>query len=211
MSRAPEVTSRSFEPAIEAMRRALSRIPGVRNVVLFGSLARGQGREGSDMDLLVDCSPRAQAAVREAMWPIREKYGVWGTPVFVSYRDLGRSDRQFLESIVRDGRPLIGKLPPLTPGDLGLRPMRLVSYWAESLAPGPRAKLLRELDGYITHKRRGEVTYTSHREGLVDRSGGWRTGRGSIVVPEGTWPDLDEVFRRYEVKRTAVAIWSQSP
>lgn len=211
MSRPTEVSDRSFESAIGAVSRALRQIPGVRNVVLFGSLARGEGNDRSDMDLLVDCTPRAQMAVSEAMWPIRERYGVWGSPVFVSYRDLGRTDRQFLESILREGRPLIGGLPLLTPGDLKLRPMRMVSYWAERLSPRQRAKLLRELDGYVTHKRTGRSSYTSHRTGLIERSGGWRTGRGSLVVPEEAWPQLDQVLRRYGVKRTAVAIWAQQP
>ena len=49
---------------IEANRKEIREIAsrhGARNVRLFGSMVRGQGRENSDVDLLVDVGPRTTA------------------------------------------------------------------------------------------------------------------------------------------------------
>lgn len=211
MSPPTKVARDSLSPAVDAIRADLSRIPGVRHVVLFGSVARGRGTPRSDIDLLVDCSSRSRTRVNRALFAIHDRYGIWPSPVFVSYDDLSGSDRQFLESVLRDGTALIGSLPPLTVKDLKLQPMRLVSYWADHLSPTRRARLLRELDGYSTRKRVGRRVYESRGVGFLGRCGGWRTGRGSMAVPERDWPDLDELFRRYRVRRTAIAIWAQAP
>ncbi len=49
---------------IESKREEIREIAyrhGARNVRLFGSMVRGQGRENSDVDLLVDVGPRTTA------------------------------------------------------------------------------------------------------------------------------------------------------
>lgn len=200
-----------FDLALTEIQRRLGEIRGVRNVVLFGSVARGTPTPGSDVDLLIDCTKEARRPVFLALFGIERTHGISISPVFVPHEELERTDRQFLESVLRDGRPLVGAMPRLTPSDLGLRPFRAVSYWAEKLPPARRARFLRELDGSRTRKRVGKRNYVSQRQGLIERSGGWRAGRGAVMVPEAAWPSLDEVFGRFGVRRTAIAVWVQEP
>lgn len=49
--------ARTDEAAVAA--EALSRLPGVRRVLLFGSLARGEAGPGSDVDLWIEGLPEA--------------------------------------------------------------------------------------------------------------------------------------------------------
>ncbi len=86
-----------------------------------------------------------------------------------------------------------------------------VSYRTGGLPPRKRARFLREVDGYATRKRVGKKTYVVRKPGFLREVGGWRVGRGAVVVPEESIEAFDELLRRYGATRHIVAIWSQRP
>ena len=200
-----------FTAAIEAVRAELTALPGIKSVVLFGSVARGTAHEESDIDLLIECDPEFRDPVRKTLYRIGDRFDITFSPVF--YRDSERQlfDTQFLESIVRHGRVLFGSLPVLTPSQLDLQPLRLVSYQSGRLVPRKRVRFLREIDGYETRKRVGRKTYVFRKPGFLKEVGGWRVGRGAVIVPEESIDAFDEILRKYGVTRSIIAIWSQRP
>jgi len=199
------------ERAIAAAREALRGLKGVRSAVLFGSAARGTAMEDSDIDLFVECTKGAEGRVRHLLYDLASQFDVTISPIFYRPGKYEGTDEQFLESVLRNGRVLRGALPRLTPRELDLQPLRLVSYETRGLDPRRRARLLRALDGYRTRKRVGRRRYEVERAGLLERLGGWRVGRGAIVVPEEAAEALDALLQRYGAKRLMVPIWSQRP
>ncbi len=200
-----------FAAAVETVRTELRVLPGVASVVLFGSVARGTAQEDSDVDLLIGVAPEARDRVRRTLYRTGDRFGVRFSPVFYQDSELRLFDTQFLESIVRQGRVLLGGLPALTPSQLDLQPLRLVSYRTGRLAPRKRAQFLREVDGYVTRKRVGRKTYVVQKPGFLRETGGWRVGRGAVVVPEEALGDFEKILRRYGATRSIIAIWSQRP
>ncbi len=199
------------DQAVEAVGKALALTIGVRSVVLFGSTARGTATEESDIDILIDCEEGSEDMVRRALYDLSDRLRVALSPTFFREGDQARLDTQFLESIIRHGRPLLGRLPALTPQDLDLQPVRLVTYRTRELSPRERARLLRVLDGYRTEKRVGRKRYVGERQGFLAGVGGWRVGRGAVVVPEEAAEELDDILRRFGATRSMVPIWSQRP
>ena len=199
------------EEAVRAVPSALSGIRGVRSVILFGSTARGTAREDSDVDLFIDCDRKAERAVWKVVLDLDSRFRVAFSPIFYRDEERGTFDTQFLESVLRHGRPLVGNLPTLTPTDLDLQPLRLVSYRTDRLSPRKRAQLLRVIDGYRTVKRVGNKRYVAEKRGFLRDAGGWRVGRGAVVIPEESVPAFDELLRRYRATRSMVPIWSQRP
>ncbi len=88
----------------------LSRVPAVSSIMLFGSVARGEDDEGSDLDLLIiGHPPKAldlsmyEATLKREIKPIIFKWSEWKLKA--------RKDRPFYLEIITDGVCLHGSLP----------------------------------------------------------------------------------------------------
>jgi len=200
-----------FEEAIRAAARELAAVPGVRSAVLFGSAARGSATEESDIDIFIECNPDAEDPAWMVLLALDRQFDVEFSVIYYRPEERDAFDKQFLESIIRQGRVLFGALPSVTPVELDLQPLRLVSYQTDRLFPNKRAQFLREIDGYKTQKRVGKKTYVVRKPGFLTDVGGWRVGRGAVIVPEDKIEAFDEILRRYEAKRHIIPIWSQRP
>jgi len=129
----------------------------------------------------------------------------------VDPRELAGLDRPFLESVARDGIPLRG--PPLDPTihGLDLRPHYLVTLYLDHLSQKAKVGLARELYGYRTSRRYKRRKYGSAHAGFLDRVGGRKLGRGTVLVPARAWPDLDALIAKHRGKRWAFTVWVQAP
>lgn len=200
-----------FDQAVEAALQLLTRTRAVRSAALFGSTARGNATEDSDIDLFIECDAEREEDVARSLYLLGSGFDVRFSPIFFRAKEWRRFDLQFLESIFRQGRVLKGQLPRLTPLDLDLQPLRLVSYQTRGISPRRRAKLLREIDGYRTVKRVNGKRYVVEKKGFLKGVGGWRVGRGAVIVPEEKIQAFDDLLWRYRAKRHIIAIWCQRP
>jgi len=200
-----------FEEAIRAAARELAAVPGVRSAVLFGSAARGSATEESDIDIFIECNADAEDPAWKVLLALDRRFDVEFSVIYYRPEQRDAFDKQFLESIVRQGRVLFGSLPSVTPIELDLQPLRLVSYQTSRLSARKRAQFLREIDGYRTQKRVGKKTYVVRKPGFLTDVGGWRVGRGAVIVPEDKIEAFDQILRRYGAQRHIIPIWSQRP
>jgi predicted nucleotidyltransferase len=75
--------------ALETLRRSEKalRARGVRRAALFGSVARGENRPGSDIDIMVEIDPEAQLTVFDYVGLKEFIAGLFDSPVDVVSRD----------------------------------------------------------------------------------------------------------------------------
>ena len=201
----------NVDRAVQALKDLLSRTPEVESAVLYGSCARGTAREDSDIDMLVLVSGRRVASLREAIHDLESAFDVNVSPIVLRADEIDRLDRQFLDSVLREGVPLAGPPPAVSLQDLQLRPIRVVSFDVSLLPPSEKMRLYRLLDGYATVKRRGRKRYERKVDGFLKEVGGWRVGRGAVVVPEAALPKLEEILSRAKARRWTIAAWAQGP
>jgi predicted nucleotidyltransferase len=200
-----------IDRAIDALRKRLAHEPGVQSAVLYGSSARGTAREDSDIDVLVLVSRGRVDRLRQAIHDIESAFDVNVSPLILRAAEVDRLDRQFLDSVLREGVPLIGAPPAVSVQELQLRPIRVVSFDVSHLPPSEKMRLYRALDGYATVKRRGRKRYERSVAGFLKEVGGWRVGRGAVVVPEAALPRLEDILSRARAKRWTIAAWAQMP
>jgi len=201
------MTKQGPESAVEAIRLLFQDFDTVESAVLFGSVARGSAGPTSDIDVLVVIRNRRLGAVRKRLHDVEEEHDIEVSPVFVQRGQLKDLDPQFLDSILRDGIVLKGELPLATPLELGMKPVRIVSLDVSRLTPSKKMQLYRALDGYETHKRNGRKRYRASSLGFLGEVGGWRAGRGAIIVPDRALPRLEEILESYGARRNMVAAW----
>ncbi len=150
------------------VRETRARI-GPTAVVLFGSLARGDYRPDSDIDLLVvvdgpDTLPLHRALAR-LLTELRPRRDVTTLPT--NLRDL---DPSFLRNVFRDGILLDGSLL-LTAEGLALRPRSLLSYSLAHLSPGGKVRVSRRVHGFSLQQGMGRRRRRYRYPGLVERHG----------------------------------------
>jgi predicted nucleotidyltransferase len=75
--------------ALEILRRSepALRARGVRRAALFGSVARGENRSGSDIDIMIEIDPEAQIGVYDYVGLKEYIAGLFDGPVDVVSRD----------------------------------------------------------------------------------------------------------------------------
>lgn len=83
----------------------MGKHPGIRLVVLFGSLATGKARKDSDLDLAIDLGRPVSAVEKSTM--IKELAEVTGRPIdLVDLRSVGEP---LLGQITRHGKRIFGE------------------------------------------------------------------------------------------------------
>ncbi len=85
--------------------------PGLKRVTLYGSVARGEDRRGSDVDLLVEVrrrTPSLEARVYSAVTEVSIQDGELLVPIVVSQAEVRcKLSRSFLENVRREGVVLV--------------------------------------------------------------------------------------------------------
>lgn len=199
-----------FDEAIAGLRRTIPR-QAVKAVILFGSAARDEATEDSDLDLLViPRSPRSEELVLRAIRGEEDRQDV-PIATFVAGPTLHDLDRQLVESILREGKVLVGKMPKVDVRDLDLEPVRLVAFDLRGLPVAKKMRLARELFGYETRKRYDGKTYVRKVPGKLKEWGGRKIGRGTVLIPERVTGALDRLLRSYGAKRILLPMWIQRP
>jgi len=200
-----------FAACLEDLRSWAAKLKRGERAVMYGSVARGIARGESDLDLFL-VAPRARHdALAQELFLLGARHDVTISPFLVERSGLAGLDRQFLESVTRDGVALKGLPLDPTVGMLDLRPHYLVTLYLDHLAQRTKVKLARELYGYRTSRRYKKAKYVTAREGLLNRVGGRKLGRGTVLVPAKAWPDLEALIRKYRGKRWAFTVWVQAP
>ena len=199
-----------LEEAIDDLRTHLPR-KAVLGAILFGSAARGAAEEDSDLDLLVVTrTERAEERVLEAIRNVELQRNVRIGTIFARPA-LREVERQLLESILREGKAIVGTLPRVDVRELDLEPVRLAAFDLAGLPNARKVRLARELFGYETRKRHNGKTYVRRVRGKLDAWGGRKIARGAVLVPERSAAELDRLLGSHRAKRILIPMWIQRP
>jgi len=201
-------SAKDLEPSLSEIVDVIKTVDGVIGIILFGSVARGDYDEGSDIDLLVIF--KDENTMRKNEWEVTRRIpsDVFAQSICVCPSTLEAANPVFLQSVLEDGVILYMQHPfVLKLKSAGVAPYLIVSYGLGVLSQREKQKVDYQLFGRVA----GGRSYA----GLVDKYGGRRLGRGCFLIPkEGSEPVLrllDEHGLRYELVEAYLPKIEKSP
>jgi len=159
---------------IKELADEISRIKGVQAVLLYGSYARGDFAEGSDVDFLVVFQDKSSLKRGWRMvTEITAKREIFVQAVTMTMEELMTSS--LLPSILREGKILYSTKPLDLRERDRLKPYALITYDLSGMPPNRKVKYLQNLHG----RRSGKYTY----EGKLTKLNGFSVGRNCLMIP----------------------------
>ncbi len=167
----------------------------IRQIILFGSVARGEADKESDVDIFIDLVGENGAPGKRISETVE---GFYASTRFKNYWNLlgvsneikltiGRLEnwKELQPSIASNGITLYGKFKA---GEAGGR-HEAIFFWENVKPDSKRVQLNRELFGF---KQNGKAY-----PGLVERYGGDRLAKGCIVVPLEHANQVHRAFKKH--------------
>ena len=181
----------------------IGRLDGIRSVILFGSVSRGDADKESDIDIFIDTVPNGAGRVNKVLDEfyesrINELWRLKGikNPISLIVGNLESKEWTDLKrSIISDGITLFGKYKSEPEK---LRHYVLFSY-SDIKDAKKRVNLHRKLFGYKIGNKR--------YDGIVSKSDGIRHGSGSFSVPIERYKEVDNLFKEMKITPRVIEIW----
>lgn len=184
---------------IEHVANKIKEIEGTISIVLFGSFSRGNYDEGSDIDLLVVFRDKKDLdRGLSEIYKTTAKTDLFFQVIGLTLDELKNSP--LLETALREGKIYYTKQDVkklLTPTH---KPYALVTYTTANLNAKERVIFTQKLEG----RRKGKYRY----DGLIHKIGGYKVGRGVVMVPLESLKTLTEHLEKKEINYIIRYVWA---
>jgi len=190
----------NVQAEIVQLANEIAGTKGVLAVILFGSYARGDYDEGSDVDAL--CLFGDEKSLQKYSNRIHELSSRRGLFVQIVILTLGEflSSRLF-STVLREGKVLYAckgfSLENFASGLL--KPFALVTYEIRRLSQPRKVRFIQTLSG----RGKGRYTYT----GLLRQLDGFRVGRNAVMVPANALERLTQFLEEHEAGYVTRYVW----
>ena len=205
--------NKGFEDMIFEFVKEISHYDILRNVVLFGSVAKDIADKRSDIDIFIifDTSKnvgkiREAKEISQLALKLEKKFDKNMQLVF-SNKNFDKLDRQFIETAFKEGIILYGKVLEIKTGKLGLEPYFILNYKTEKLPSNKKMRLNRALFGYETRKTHRKKVYKTKIEGLVSQFDIQKIGLATLLVPYKKINIFTDLFENLGIKYNKLDIW----
>ncbi len=182
------------------------RVDGIRNIILFGSVARGRFDSESDIDIFIDI-PNARKVTEDKVKVLKknfektEKFKRWQikgleNDINVIIGDLKSTEWESLRaSIISDGITLFGKYESVP---AKLKGYAIFSYDTVN-EERRRINLHRRLFGYSLHGKR--------YPGVVSDASGLKMGPRVFMIPLADTDRVRKLLEKMSIKFRVFEIW----
>jgi predicted nucleotidyltransferase len=179
-------------------------VDSIRNIILFGSAARGEATTSSDVDIFVDVAkemPTTEKKLQAVSDAFRQsaKFRNYWKPLGIENEIqlvTGKLTKwkELKPSIVANGISLYGKFKP----DVKEGRHRAFFVWENIKPNSARVAFNKKMFGH----RQGKKFYS----GLLQHHGGERIGKGCIVVPLEDSASFQHLFREHKVTAKVIKV-----
>lgn len=180
----------------------------IDGVILYGSVARGDFDEESDIDLFIDTKKEVGSEIIKVIKTFEfsettEKWRLKGVKNPFSAKAGNLKEWKLRRSVVSDGIVLYGRYREM-PEDVKYYLLLKLDF--KGLKRNKKIRLWRKLYGYT--QKIGSTKYTS--KGLLSKANGRKIDRGVIIVPAEGKDRVMDFLKKQKIKHSVYEIWSDT-
>ncbi len=192
----------NLKTAVEFTNK-VKRMSGVLQIILFGSVARGEDKATSDIDIaIIHNLKEAESLKGEVNKIVPEK-------VQVVYMNVNRLPKEIelVSALTGEGLLLYGKPLKVNLGKKELKPFVLVVYDTRNMAKTQRMLLNRALHGSVSKSKYKRKIYRSESKGIVAQAGITKLTKACLLAEPKKAVVIRNVLDRFKVKFKEELIW----
>lgn len=186
-----------------AFVQKIKEVPHILQIILFGSVARGEDRAASDIDIaIIHDSQDKFNLMNEVNKHKSEKIQT----TFVHLRDLP-SETELAGALSGEGLLLYGRPLVIQEKKLNLKPQKIIIYSLTSLPQTEKMKVNRALYGSTSRSSYQGKEYATTTTGLQREPGITRIGKGVLLVEREKAAKIINMLRRFKVQVQEIPVW----
>lgn len=183
---------------------SIKNIKGILQIILFGSVALGEDKPSSDIDIAIIHNRKDKFdLMKEANRFKHEKIQT----VFININELYK-ETELIGALSGEGLILYGRPIKLNANKLGLKEKIFLIYNMSKLKQNEKVKLNRALFGSISKSYGEKKTYITKTKGLINEPGIEKLAKGCILVDRNKSYKLINLFKRFNVDHKKISIWT---
>ncbi len=191
-----------FESAV-GFAEKIKKFPEVLQVILFGSVARGDEHRDSDIDIAVIYSDKKEKVMSEIIGFASEDIQL----THLSIKDLPK-ETEVTGALAGEGLILYGRPITITAKELALKPKLLISYDLSSLEYKDKMRINRAFFGGKSTSKYKEKKYETKTGGTVNEQGIEKIGKGVLLVSREKATKITGILKRFNAKWMEVSVWT---
>ena len=181
----------------------ISKIKGVLQIILFGSVASNEDTPRSDIDIAIIHNTK-KFDVMEMVNKVKPRKV---QTTFMHINDLYK-EAELVGALSGEGLLLYGNPIQLKAEKLGLVPKTIISYSLSRLEQTEKVKLNRALYGSISKSRKGKKEYITKVKGLTNEPGISRLQKGVLIANRKKSFKIIKVLKRFKAEYKEMPVWS---
>lgn len=180
------------------------KIKGVLQIVLFGSVSRGEDNARSDIDIaIIFDNVNKFDLSREINKYKHERIQL----TLIELKDLP-NETEMAGALSGEGLVLYGSPFSIKLNKIDLKPKILIAYSLQNLPQTEKVKLNRALYGSISKSEFRGKKYKTETKGLTNELGIDKVGRGVLLVNRNKSTKVINLLKRFKAEVKEIAVWT---
>lgn len=196
----------NFDIALDFIKRIrkIKEVKEVLQIVLFGSVARGEDTATSDIDVAVIHNSKDPSKLQTEMNRLKHE------KIQLSYIHIDKlsKESELVSALTGEGILLYGHPVNVKFGKEELKPKLLVVYDLSKLPKTDQMRINRALHGSISKSEYKGKRYKTEIKGILNEEGVNKLAKAVVLIDRKKAVKLFNILKRYNAKWKETALWS---
>ncbi len=177
---------------------------GVIQIILFGSVARGEDKPNSDVDVAIIYEGRDKF---EIMKEVNKKKNEKIQATFLNINELS-NEIELVGALSGEGILLYGRPIIIKSGNTELEAKILINYSLSGLKQTDKVKVNRALYGSVSQSEFKGKKYKTETNGMINEPGIEKINKGVLLVYRNKSTKIINMFKRFGVEYKEIPLWT---